>query len=155
MHPSTLRRRACLRAAAALLFAFPAAAAETATEPLTISTRQGAFRFRVEIADEEAERQQGLMFRRTLASDHGMLFVFGETREIAMWMKDTPLSLDMVFVRADGTVASIAERTQPFSEAIVASGEPVAFVLELRAGVSRLIGLKPGDRLEHRAFGRN
>ena len=81
-----------------------------------------------------------------------MLFAFGRPRLVTMWMKNTPLPLDMVFLNPDGTVAHIAERTTPYSEDIVSSGGNVAFALELNAGVSRLIGLKVGDRVEHRLF---
>jgi hypothetical protein len=117
-------------------------------EKMTIVTAQGRFDFDVEIADEPVEQQRGLMFRTDLPTRRGMLFDFGQTRMVSMWMKNTPLPLDMVFIRADGTVASVAERTEPFSENIVASGEPVAYVLELNAGVARLIGVKAGDRIE-------
>ncbi|MEC9344464.1 MAG: DUF192 domain-containing protein [Pseudomonadota bacterium] len=119
---------------------------------LVAHTGQGEFAFTVEIADEDGERARGLMHRESMATDRGMLFDFGVSREVYMWMKNTPLSLDMVFVRADGTVARVAERTEPFSERTVESGEPVAYVLELRAGVARMIGLKPGDLLVHPRF---
>lgn len=121
-------------------------------ERLVIHTAQGNFPFTVEVAVHPDERARGLMFRETMAANHGMLFVFGETRPVSMWMKNTPMSLDMVFVEPDGTVSSIAERTTPFSEAIINSGKPVSHVLELRAGVARMIGLKPGDRLEAPSF---
>ena len=122
--------------------------------PLVIHTALGNYNFSVEVADEPNERARGLMFREEMASDHGMLFDFGGARDIMMWMKNTPMPLDMVFIRADGTVARVAERTVPFSEDVIPSGEPVSHVLELRAGVARLIGLKPGDRLEHPALSR-
>jgi hypothetical protein len=123
-------------------------AAAMKQERLVIHTAQGNFPFTVEVADEPQTRARGLMFRQTMAADHGMLFVFGQTRPVSMWMKNTPLSLDMVFLRPDGTVSSVAQRTTPFSEAIIDSGGPVSYVLELRAGVARMIGLKPGDKLE-------
>ncbi len=119
-----------------------------ATEKLTIVTAQGRFEFDVEVADESFEQQRGLMFRKDLPTRSGMLFAFGKPRLVTMWMKNTPLPLDMVFLDAGGTVAHIAERTTPYSEDIVSSGGDVAFALELNAGVSRLIGLKVGDRLE-------
>ncbi len=77
-----------------------------------------------------------------------MLFDFGQTRMVTMWMRNTPLPLDMVFIREDGTVANVAERTTPFSEDIVPSAGPVAYVLELNGGIARMIGLKPGDKVE-------
>ena len=122
------------------------------SENLTVVTGQGRFDLTVEIADEPTEHAVGLMFREEMAADHGMLFDFGETRPVTMWMKNTPLSLDRVFVRQDGTVAHIAERTEPFSLATISSGEPVSHVLEIKGGVARMMGLQPGDRLEHRLF---
>jgi len=125
----------------------------TDAEKLVAVTRSGEYAFSIEIADSEAERGQGLMFRETMAADHGMLFDFGRTEIVTMWMRNTPMSLDMVFIHGDGTIARIAERTTPYSDDIVSSQEPVPYVLELRAGVTRLLGLKPGDRLRHRLFG--
>lgn len=131
-----------------------AAAAPLAEDRVFVHTAFGVHAFSVEIADEPAERARGLMFRETMAPDHGMLFIFGDSRPVSMWMKNTPMSLDMVFLRPDGTVATIAERTEPFSETVIDSGEPVSHVLELRAGIARMIGLKPGDRLDHPSFAR-
>ncbi len=118
-------------------------------QKLVAKTAQGEFSFEIELADEVSERSRGLMFRTDLPPNRGMLFDFGETDTVAMWMQNTPLPLDMVFILEDGTVEKIAERTTPFSPAIVSSGKPVAYVLELRAGVARMIGLKPGDKLAH------
>jgi len=125
---------------------------ETDASPIRVSTPQGEFAFTVEIADETDEQAKGLMHRQDMGTDHGMLFAFGRSKAVTMWMKNTPMSLDMVFIREDGTIAGIAERTTPFSEDIVASPEPVAYVLELKAGVARLVGLKAGDRLRHPIF---
>jgi uncharacterized membrane protein (UPF0127 family) len=124
-------------------------------EPLTIVTKGGRrHQFTVEVADEPSEMAIGLMHRTEMAANHGMLFDFGTTRIVQMWMKNTPMSLDMLFIIEDGTIVRIAERTQPFSLAIISSQEPVSHVLEIKAGVSRLLGLKPGDRVEHRSFSR-
>lgn len=117
-------------------------------EKMAIVTAQGRFEFDVEIADETGEQQRGLMFRTDLPARRGMLFDFGQTRMVTMWMRNTPLPLDMVFIRDDGTVANVAERTTPFSDDIVPSAEPVAYVLELNGGIARMIGLKPGDKVE-------
>lgn len=131
-----------------------AAQATLPMDRLAIVTSRGRYDFDVEIADDPAEQASGLMFRETMAPRHGMLFDFGETRMVNMWMRNTPLPLDMVFIRSDGTVARVAERTTPFSEEIVSSGEAVAYVLELNAGIANLIGLKPGDRIESPALGK-
>jgi uncharacterized protein len=118
-------------------------------EKLIIHTQLGTFDIDAEIADEPAEQSKGLMFRTDMGPGQGMLFDFGETRTVTMWMKNTPLSLDMVFIRSNGTVARVAERTEPFSLKHISSGSPVSHVLELRGGVARMIGLRAGDRVEH------
>lgn len=122
------------------------------SETLAIVTDRGRYEFTAEIADEEHERAKGLMFRHEMEANHGMLFDFGTTRLVQMWMKNTPLPLDMLFIRPDGTIATVAERTQPFSLDVISSVERVSHVFEIRAGVARLLGLKPGDRVEHRMF---
>lgn len=121
-------------------------------EALEVVTSSGTFKFSVEIADESEERSKGLMFRETMLPTHGMLFAFGETAPIMMWMKNTPLSLDMVFIKQDGIVARVANDTKPFSTKIISSGEPVSHVLELKAGIAKQIGIEPGDRVIHGFF---
>lgn len=109
----------------------------------------------VELALDADQREQGLMFRRSMAPDHGMLFDFGESRRVMMWMKNTHLALDMLFADKRGVVRTIHEDAVPFSEAIIDSREPVAFVLELNAGTVKRLGIKPGDRLEGSRIGGN
>jgi uncharacterized protein len=153
-------RRALLALAGATLVACPTvllAQAQSAlgTEPLTIVTAAGARHpFTVEVARTPDQQAQGLMFRRSLAPDRGMLFDFGDVRPRAMWMQNTYVSLDMLFIRADGTVARIAENTEPLSTREIPSGEPVLAVLEVVAGTAARLGLKPGDRVEHPIFRR-
>ena len=101
----------------------------------------------VELAVEPDQREQGLMHRRQMAPDHGMLFDFGETRRVMMWMRNTYLPLDMLFIAEEGTVRTIHENAVPLSEAIIDSEEPVAFVLELNAGTVQRLGIRPGDRI--------
>lgn len=105
--------------------------------------------FDLEIADDNQERSRGLMFRTRFPDSRAMLFVFEYTREVAFWMQNTPRPLDMIFVREDGTVASIARNTTPFSTASVPSGEPVRYVLEINAGLSDRLGIEPGDLFVH------
>ncbi|MBD9372253.1 DUF192 domain-containing protein [Rhizobium sp. ARZ01] len=104
--------------------------------------------FSVELALTPSQRAQGLMNRHTMAPDHGMLFSFGETRLVMMWMKDTYLPLDMLFIDTSGKIRTIKENAEPLSEAIISSNVPVAFVLELNAGTVRAKSIKPGDTVE-------
>ena len=138
----------------ALLPAFPVAADAglAKIEPLTIATDGDAWMFTVEIADTEPLRERGLMFRQRLAEDRGMLFDFGEPRQVAMWMKNTLIPLDMLFIRKDGTIAYIAENTVPGSLDAVGVTEPVLAVLELAGGVTRKHGIRAGDTVYHRLF---
>jgi hypothetical protein len=123
---------------------------------LTIVTRGGQSHvFSLELANTPEARSRGLMFRRELAPDRGMLFEFGAREtEVSMWMKNTYISLDMVFIRADGTIRHIAENTTPLSEATISSGGPVRGVLEVIGGTAKRLGIAPGDRVEHPYFQR-
>ena len=97
---------------------------------LVVLTDEGERSFTVEIADDPAERQQGLMFREHMDDDHGMLFVFGETQQVGFWMKDTPLALDLIFIGQDGRIRAI-RRGEPLSPATISPGVPVRFVFEV------------------------
>lgn len=151
------RRRALALGGATLLSGCAGRArsqTRTDLESLEIVGRAGRHRFKVEIADDEPERNRGLMFRRSLAPDRGMLFIFPNERPVAFWMRNTLIPLDMIFVRADGTIRSIAHQTTPLDETPVPSGGPVLAVLEIAGGRARQIGALPGDRIVHRAFPR-
>nr|WP_084731285.1 DUF192 domain-containing protein [Microvirga vignae] len=131
------------------------AAYAQALEALSIVTQGGQRQnFHVEVARNDADRAQGLMFRRSMAPDRGMLFDFGRVEPVSMWMQNTYLPLDMLFIRPDGTIARIAANTEPLSTRTIPSGEPVVAVLELNAGTSAKLGIKPGDRIEHPLFKR-
>ena len=121
-------------------------------EPLTIATETDATMFTVEIADTDALRARGLMFRQRLPEDRGMLFDFGAPRQVAMWMKNTYIPLDMFFIREDGTIAYIAENTVPHSLDTVGVKEPVLGVLELAGGSAKPLGIRAGDTVYHRVF---
>ncbi|WP_421694346.1 DUF192 domain-containing protein [Aestuariivirga sp.] len=129
------------------------AAPLTKIEPLTIATENDATMFTVEIADTEQSRERGLMFRQRLPENRGMLFDFGEPRPVSMWMKNTYIPLDMLFIRADGTIAYIAENTVPKSLDTVGITEPVLGVLELAGGTTKKLGIRSGDKVYHRLFG--
>lgn len=124
----------------------PASAAGELT-PLAIIGANQTFEFQVELADTDAERAQGLMFRRSLAPDRGMLFDFDVEREVNMWMRNTYIPLDMIFAGANGTIINIARRTTPHSEEIISSGGPVRYVLEVPGGTASRLGIVPGDKL--------
>jgi len=149
---SFLRARAT-RSVSLLALALIAGAAWAATvEPLEILTRSGVQVFEVELAITDDERANGLMFRRELPEGRGMLFDFKSDQMVAMWMKNTFVSLDMIFIRADGRIALIAENTTPQSEAIISSRVPVRGVLEVVAGTAKKLGIQPGDKVAHRWF---
>jgi uncharacterized membrane protein (UPF0127 family) len=121
-------------------------------EPVVVETAQGRFTFTAEIADTPELRQRGLMFRHQLPQDRGMLFDWGRVEPVSMWMRNTYVSLDMIFIAPDGRVAKVAEATEPLSDTTISSGGPVAAVLEVVAGTAERIGLKPGDRVHHPMF---
>ena len=159
--PTEPLRRAALfgylaSALVVFLISLPSWAQDTAklrVEPVTVETERGKEIFKAEIADTPALRQQGLMYRKEMAPDEGMLFDFGAPRPVHMWMKNTYISLDMIFIRKDGTVIAIGANTKPLSEAVVGVEEPVRGVLEVIAGTAARLGLKPGDRIFHPIFG--
>lgn len=125
-----------------------ASAATTAPlTPLTIESGGRTHRFEVEVARTPEEQAQGLMFRASLAPDRGMIFPFDPPRPASFWMKNTLIPLDMIFIRADGTIARIAAMTVPHSLAPVDSGESVAAVLELAGGRAAALGIREGDRV--------
>lgn len=123
------------------------------TEKLEIVTAGGILAFDVEIADTPARQALGLMYRTELPERTGMLFPYPAAREITMWMRNTYIPLDMVFIRADGTVHRIADMTEPHSEEVIASKGAVTAVLEIAGGSARKLGLKASDTVRHRHFG--
>jgi uncharacterized protein len=121
-------------------------------ETLKLLTTQGTHVIDVEITESPEEKTQGLMFRARLNDKSGMLFFYEVPQEVTMWMRNTYIPLDMVFIRADGVVHRIEAHTVPLSEDIVASRGDVTACLELAGGAAERLGLKPGDRVEHRYF---
>ncbi|MGY4396924.1 uncharacterized membrane protein (UPF0127 family) [Sphingomonas sp. UYAg733] len=117
---------------------------------VTIKSANGAHVFKVDLADTVAQQQRGLMYRTGIPKDGGMLFApyppeGGGPREASFWMKNTPSTLDIIFIRPDGTIAHIAENTVPFSESPIPSGEPVGAVLEINGGRALELGIVEGD----------
>jgi uncharacterized membrane protein (UPF0127 family) len=120
---------------------------------LVLESGDRTFLFEVEVAAEAEERRVGLMHRREMAPDAGMLFDFGRSQPVSMWMRNTYIPLDMLFIDEGGAIVNIAHDTVPHSEEVLSSAGPVRFVLELVAGTSRLLGLSPGDIVRHEAIG--
>jgi uncharacterized membrane protein (UPF0127 family) len=137
--------------AVALFFAAAPAPAQN-LERVEVITKGGVHVFDVELALTPEQRSTGLMHRKELPRGRGMLFDFEGDGPIAMWMKNTYVSLDMIFIRSDGIIARIAENTTPLSEQTIPSGAPVKAVLEVVAGTAKRLGIAPGDRVAHRIF---
>jgi uncharacterized protein len=138
-----------------LWFALAGFAYAQAFEPLSVVSREGQRHvFEVEVARDDRDRAQGLMFRRSMPANRGMLFDFAKVEPVSMWMQNTYISLDMLFIRPNGTIARIATNAEPLSTRTIPSGEPVLAVLELNAGTAVRLGIKPGDRVEHPLFKR-
>jgi uncharacterized protein len=123
-------------------------------EPLQVRTDRGVQTFKVEVADSAREREFGLMCRKSVAPDRGMLFIFPAAEPQAFWMRNTLTALDIIYIGADGRVVSITRNARPLDETPLPSAGPARFVLELAAGRAAQIGLLPGDRVLHRAMPR-
>lgn len=119
---------------------------------LEIVTKDGVHVFTVEIAKTDEERQKGLMFRKELPEGRGMLFDFKPDQHVSMWMRNTYIPLDMLFINGDGTIRRIAENTEPLSEKTIPSGGPVRGVLEVIGGTAKKLGIKAGDKVAHPLF---
>lgn len=122
-------------------------------QSLEIVSKSGVHVFAVEMATTEQERETGLMYRKELAEGRGMLFDFTPQQQVSMWMKNTFIPLDMIFIRADGRILRIAENTEPQSEKIIPSGGLTKGVLEVIGGTARKYGIEPGDKVAHPLFG--
>jgi hypothetical protein len=151
-----LSRRAVLVGAGLLAFSGAARAQQLATfskSKLVIETAKGKFPFDIELALTPPQMEQGLMFRRSLAADAGMLFDYGDPQPIAMWMKNTLIPLDMVFIGKDGRIVDFRERAVPMSLDTIEPKVPARAVLEVNAGTAQRLGLQVGDTVHHAFFG--
>ena len=119
---------------------------------LEIATKSGVRMFSVELAVSNEEREKGLMYRKQVPDGYGMLFDFKQEQPVSMWMKNTYVSLDMIFIRDDGRISRIAENTEVLSERVISSGQPVRAVLEVVAGTARKYGIAPGDKVAYPIF---
>ena len=148
-----LARALALAVALLALYVFASSASRADEfDSLTIATARGVHTFQVEIAASEAARESGLMRRRFMPADRGMLFEFDREAPVSFWMKNTYIPLDMIFIARDGSVTRIAANAEPLSEAIVPSGGPCVAVLELNGGAAARVGLKVGDKVRHPFF---
>jgi hypothetical protein len=143
-----------LRLTAFVLFALLAIAPIRAAglQTLEIVSKSGVHAFTVELADNDAEREKGLMFRKELPEGRGMLFDFHADAPVSFWMENTYIPLDMIFIRGDGSILRIAENTEPLSTKIIPSGGPVRAVLEVIGGTARKMGIAPGDKVASPIF---
>jgi uncharacterized membrane protein (UPF0127 family) len=155
-----VRRRSVLIAAVLALAAWLAPGlpraqlAEFGKSELAIDTASGKQHFSVEVAKTQEQMMQGLMYRRSMAADAGMLFAYDHPQPVAFWMKNTLIPLDMLFIGADGTVLDIHERAVPLSLDSIATDQPVLGVLELNGGTVSRLGIKRGDHVDHPLFGK-
>jgi uncharacterized membrane protein (UPF0127 family) len=124
----------------------------SALQPISIVTPTRNYTFSVEVASTKEQRERGLMFRKSLPQKHGMLFDFGREQDVTMWMQNTDISLDMIFIRADGQISRIAENNQPRSRKLIPSVGAVRWVLEVRGGTVRKLGIAVGDQLVTPAY---
>lgn len=143
--------------AATIIVAFfvllsPAPGSAVDLHSLEIVSKSGVHSFTVEIADNDATREKGLMFRRSLPEGSGMLFDFHQAQDVGFWMQNTYIPLDMIFIRADGRIHRISENTEPLSTKTIRAGAPVRAVLEVIGGTARKLGIAPGDRVAHPIF---
>jgi uncharacterized protein len=139
--------------ASLIVFAAGAQLQRFPTSELTIVSASGPHRFTVEVAETPAQMEQGLMFRRTMAPDAGMLFDYKTPTVATMWMRNTLIPLDMLFVDAQGRVVNIRERAVPQSLDTIAAAAPVRAVIELNGGTAARLGIAPGDQVQHPIFG--
>jgi uncharacterized membrane protein (UPF0127 family) len=122
------------------------------TEPIIVQTGRGAIELALELADDGAERARGLMFRRSLSPLGGMLFDFGREQPVHMWMRNTYLPLDMLFVDGAGRIVHIARETTPLSEKTITAGRPVRGVIEIAGGQAAKLGIAVGDLVSRKLF---
>ena len=135
-----------------LLLPLPALAAECSEDQVFLRGDWGEARFSIELADDDAERARGLMHRESLPMSSGMLFVYPKPRFAGFWMKNTLISLDMLFLDATGTVTHIHHEAIPHDETPIIGGNNILAVLEINGGLARQMGIKVGSQMRHPAF---
>ena len=151
-HSATRRVAAITLAIGCALLIALAPARASGRGTVKITSRSGVHSFSVELATNDAERARGLMFRKELPEGHGMLFDFKHDQPATFWMHNTYISLDLIFIRGNGRIRSIAENAHPMSDALISSGGPVRAVLEVLAGTAQKLGIASGDRVTGSIF---
>ena len=139
--------RPILLAFAIVLLGGSASAQSDELRKIEIASKSGTHSFLVELAVDDKQRARGLMYRKELPEGRGMLFDFQQEQDVSFWMKNTYIPLDMIFIRANGTVRRVAANTEPLSERTVPAGGPVRYVLEVIGGTARKLGIEPGDKV--------
>lgn len=139
-------------ATAFFVFLAGAAAAACAPNRVTLSGDKGEVSFTVEIADDPAERSQGLMFRASMPMSSGMLFVYDQPETVAFWMKNTLIPLDMIFLNEQGVVEKVHENAVPGDLTSIPGGDNILVVLEINGGLARRLGIEPGTKMRHEVF---
>ena len=133
-----------------LLLPSMAPARAAPTESLIVHAGGSAYRFDIELATTPDERERGLMYRKSLGANAGMLFMYPDEEPVAFWMKNTLIPLDMLFIKADGQIVHVARNAVPLDETPIASGQPVRAVLEINGGAADALGIKEGDTVEYK-----
>jgi len=146
------RLRRLIAIALVALSATAATAEECRNDVVMLRGDGGTARFRVEVADDKAERAQGLMHRETLSMSAGMLFIYPRPKRVGFWMKNTLIPLDMIFMDETGTVRKVHHEAQPHDETPIMGGNGILAVLEVNGGLSRKIGISEGWTMRHPAF---
>ncbi|HAV08056.1 MAG TPA: hypothetical protein DEF12_00860 [Rhodobacteraceae bacterium] len=147
-------RRAALSLLVTLAWASAASALEVCRETAVhLRGPSGVARFSVEVADSDAERAQGLMFREKMARGAGMLFIYPRPQAVSFWMRNTLIPLDMIFVDSTGLVKRVHENAVPGDETPISGGEGILVVLEINAGLAQALGIVPGSQMRHAVFG--
>ena len=144
--------RTLLVTALLISMAPPVADAAPKRTPITIDTAKGSQTFSVEVVKDEADRERGLMYRRHMSKHRGMLFDYDPPQPVTFWMKNTYLSLDIIYIGPDGRILNIAENAKPLSLDELPSAGAIRGVLEINGGLSAKLGIKPGDKVHHKLF---
>ena len=136
----------------AIVFAAPVIAGECHADQVLLRGDWGQARFSIELADDEAERAKGLMFRESMAKNAGMLFIYPAPKPVAFWMKNTVIPLDMIFLDKTGTVKRVHSMAKPYDTSPIFGGDDILAVLEINGGLAKVLGITEGSEMQYPAF---